>query len=401
MKVRSRETYWLLKNGLYASYPSLRHDHACDVLIVGGGITGSLMAYQFAQEGYKTILIDKRDISMGSTSATTALLQYEIDEPLFSLIENVGYDAAVDSYLGGIAAIERLGEIVSTLEIDCEFEYKRSVFVAHDTRSKNKLIRELDSRLNAGIKVRWLSGTELHEEFNVVGKAAILSEVAASADGYRLAHGLLAYASKNYDLEIFDHTAFESIKHDGQRSYVKTENECAITTRHIIYATGYETQGMLKDKIVDLISTYALVSEPLNVMPPHLKNTMFWNTEDPYLYMRTTPDNRILVGGGDESFQNAAKRDRLIDKKETLLMKKFSKFMPGVEIIPDFTWAGTFGTTKDALPYMGAHPDYPNSYFMLGFGGNGMTFSVMGMQILSDALAGRPNKFLHYYRFRR
>jgi glycine/D-amino acid oxidase-like deaminating enzyme len=101
MKLRSKEPYWLLKNGLINTYPSLQRNASCEVLVVGGGITGSLLAYQFSKEGYKTILIDKRDVSLGSTSASTSLLQYEIDEPLYSLIEKVGENAAVDTYSGG------------------------------------------------------------------------------------------------------------------------------------------------------------------------------------------------------------------------------------------------------------------------------------------------------------
>ena len=107
MRLRSKETYWLLKNGLLCSYPSLQKNISCEVLIIGGGITGALIAYQLSKEGYGTVLIDKRDIAMGSTSATTAMLQYEIDEPLYSLIDKVGENAAVDSYQEGVLAIDK------------------------------------------------------------------------------------------------------------------------------------------------------------------------------------------------------------------------------------------------------------------------------------------------------
>ena len=90
MKLRSGEPYWLLKNGIINSYPSLRENIACDVLVIGGGITGALIAFQLSGEGYKVVIIDKRDVSLGSTCATTALLQYEIDEPLYRLMDIVG-----------------------------------------------------------------------------------------------------------------------------------------------------------------------------------------------------------------------------------------------------------------------------------------------------------------------
>jgi glycine/D-amino acid oxidase-like deaminating enzyme len=117
--------------------------------------------------------------------------------------------------------------------------------------------------------------------------------------------------------------------------------------------------------------------------------------------MRSTQDNRILVGGEDEQFKNPERRDRLIEKKEEKLLQKITQKFEGLRLIPDYSWAGTFGITKDALPYIGEHPDFPNSYFVLAFGGNGITFSVMGMQILSDVMAGKHNKFLEYFRFKR
>src|SRR5690606_24187169 len=87
MDLKSNEPFWLVKNGIINSYPSLREDTDCDIPIVGGGITGSLIAHQCMEDGYKTLLIDKREIANGSSSATTSMLQYEIDTPLYELIK--------------------------------------------------------------------------------------------------------------------------------------------------------------------------------------------------------------------------------------------------------------------------------------------------------------------------
>jgi len=400
MRLRSKETYWLLKNGLIRPYPSLQKNISCEVLIVGGGITGCLMAYQLSQEGYKTVLIDKRDIAMGSTSATTAMLQYEIDEPLYSLIEKVGEKAAVDSYQGGVLAISKLKKIVRTVQANCGFKRKDSVYIANSLQDKEWLRKEFESRQRFLFDVKWLTSSQLMSLYGVVGDAAILSTAAATMDAYMLAHALLAYSIKHHGLKVYDHTIAEKVTYHEYNNSVVTDTEIVIECNKIVYASGYETQLMLRKSIVTLNSTYAFVSEPLKI-PQALKNTIFWNTQDPYLYLRSTADNRILVGGGDERFKNALRRDRLIDKKETFLLDSFKTLLPGLSLIPDFSWAGTFGVTKDALPYIGGHADYPNSYFVLGFGGNGITFSVMGMQIISDALAGKPNKFLEYFSFTR
>ena len=401
MKLRSGEAYWLLKNGIINSYPSLRENIVCDVLIVGGGITGSLIAFQLSGEGYKVVVIDKRDVSLGSTCATTALLQYEIDEPLYRLIDIVGKEAATDSYKEGIASIRKLERLVYKMGKDCGFESKASCYVAHDSESMERLSKEFESRHSMGIDVTWLTEWQLWNQYAVNGMGAILSRSGASVDSYRLAHNLIAYATRHYGLKVYDHTEAVDFEYDTRKNYVYTDDSFLITADSIVYATGYETKDLLNDKIVNLNSTYACVSEPIINLPKHLSNTIFWDTQDPYLYLRSTSDNRIIVGGADEPFHNAKRRDSIIEKKGFALMEMFGEFMPTMNIIPDFCWAGTYGVTKDSLPFIGPHPDFPRSYFVLGFGGNGITFSIMGMKIISDALAGRSNKFLEYFKFER
>jgi len=401
MKLRSGEAYWLLKNGIINSYPSLRENKTCEVLVVGGGITGSLMAFQLSGEGYKVVLIDKRDVSLGSTCATTALLQYEIDEPLYRLINKVGERAAVDSYKEGIASIQKIERIVNIVGTDCGFERKASCHIAHSQASMEWLSKEFEIRRSMGIKVKWLTELQLWNLYAVNGTGAILSKSGASVDSYRLAHNLLAYAVSHYGLEIYDHTEAAKIEYDSRKCYVYTDDAFLVTSDYIVNATGYEATDVLKENIVDLNSTYACISEQMSDMPNHLKEAVFWDTQDPYLYVRSTTDNRIIVGGADEPFKNAKRRDRIIEGKGMALTALLSELMPTVAFTPDFCWAGTFGATKDALPYIGPHPDFPRSYFVLGFGGNGITFSIMGMKIISDALAGRSNKFLDYFKFER
>ncbi|MFC3158748.1 FAD-dependent oxidoreductase [Chryseobacterium arachidis] len=130
MNLKSNEPFWLLKNGLISSYPSLKSDEECDVLIIGGGITGSLIAHQMITDGYKTILIDKRELCNGSTSATTSMLQYEIDTPLFELIEKIGKKGAVESYKACSDAIDKLEKLSKEIRSSSGFKRKKSLYFA-------------------------------------------------------------------------------------------------------------------------------------------------------------------------------------------------------------------------------------------------------------------------------
>ena len=125
MDLKSNEPFWLIKNGLIHSYPSLQEDLHCDVLIVGGGITGSLIAHQCVKEGYKTVLIDKREIGNGSSSATTSMLQYEIDTPLYQLNEIMGTAGAEACYHACAAAIDQLAAIAAEIKSKAGFKKKK------------------------------------------------------------------------------------------------------------------------------------------------------------------------------------------------------------------------------------------------------------------------------------
>ncbi|MEI9917813.1 MAG: FAD-binding oxidoreductase [Bacteroidota bacterium] len=401
MKLRSSETFWLLKNGLGFSYPSLKEDATCDVVVVGAGITGALMAFQLSSEGYNTILIDKNDVSQGSTSATTAILQYELDEPLYSLIDKVGEQAAVNTYLYGIEMIDWLARLVHQHHFDCGFEMKNSVYFSRNEKDIDWLQKEFECRRKHGLSVEWFSSTELSKHFFVNGAGAIVSEKAACVDAYALSHQLIHHAVINYGLRVFDHTGMQEVTTNGIQSVILTDNDCEITSKMVVYSTGYETQQFLREHVAKLVSTYAAVSEPLKVVPPSIYTSVFWDTSEPYFYMRTTTDGRVLVGGADEPFVNPTRRDELIERKEEELVELFKTAFPDMSITPDYSWAGTFGITKDSMPYIGTHAGYDNSFFVLGYGGNGITFSLMAMKMLSDHMAGRPNKFNEYFKFNR
>lgn len=402
MKLRSKEPYWLLKNGLRHSYPSLASDHTCDILVIGSGITGALIAYQLSKEGYKTTLIDKRDVATGSTSATTAMIQYEIDEPLHTLIEKVSKDTAVDSYHQGVAAIDKLEKIVKEIKSTCGFKRKGSLYIASKPDDNVWLQDEFYCRKENGLDVHWLDHVQLKNDFNLVGCGAIQSTAGASMDAYLLTHDLIRYAVEKYSLNVFDHSEVTNIEYlqNGCSARINT-SAITINCSRIVHSTGYESQNLISNKKVKLLSTYAFISEPLPELPGVLQQNILWDTDDPYLYARGTDDNRILVGGADEPFKNPLVRDSIIDSKEQDLLEKFKALLPGVNLTPDHAWAGTFGKTPDSLPYIGAHPDFPNSYFVLGFGGNGITFSVMGMQMISNALASKPDNLLNSFRFDR
>jgi glycine/D-amino acid oxidase-like deaminating enzyme len=400
MKLSSGYPLSLIKNGLLFSYPKLERDIKTDVLVLGGGISGALAAHYLIQEGIDCTLVDARTIGLGSTCASTSLLQYEIDTLLHQLIEMVGEKKAVRSYKLGTLAIAKLGAIAAKTGMR-DFEMKKSLYYAAYKKDISYLKKEFESRKSYGFKVKWLEEEQVFNQFGFSSPGGILSDVAATTDAYLLTHRLLQYNIIK-GLKVYDRTQVDSIKHERRSVQLKTQEKFLITAKKLVYATGYEVVDFISKPIVKLTSTYAIASEAFNSpIKPGKTDAVIWNTAKPYLYLRSTNDNRIIIGGRDEEFFSHFKRDKLIPEKTKQLQKDFKKIFPLIPFKTEFSWAGIFGSTKDGLPYIGTYKKLPNSFFALGFGGNGITFSQVAGEIIASLIKGKKNKDAGIFSFER
>ena len=214
-------------------------------------------------------------------------------------------------------------------------------------------------------------------------------------------HHLLQYNLKR-GLQVFDRTAADKITQSRSSVQIKTPEKFILKAKKIVYATGYEVVDFISKSILKLTSTYAVASESFNSRQKFdWGDTVFWNTAKPYLYLRTTKDNRIIIGGRDEEFFSHTKRDQLIVAKTRQLKNDFKKVFPQIPFKTEFSWAGVFGSTKDGLPYIGEYKKMQNSYFALGFGGNGITFSQVAGEIIATLIKGKKNKDVDIFSFER
>jgi Glycine/D-amino acid oxidases (deaminating) len=400
MDLHTESTYWLLKNGYDHSYPPLLSDIKTDVCILGAGITGALASYALQKAGLDVVVVDKRHPGMGSTAASTALLQYEIDAPLYKLIKTAGRNRAENAYLACRDAIQSIGDIVKKEKLSVGFSQLPSFQYASRKKDAIHLEEELSARQRIGLEVDWLDREEIEKRFKFPAPAGLLSKNGAQIGAFRMTHALLSRKATN--LHVFDTTKIISI--DCRKRGVRLRTRCGHTIRadKLVVACGYESQKLIPFKVVDLSTTYAFISKPVSPDLFWEHNALIWETKTPYLYMRTTPDNCVLVGGRDDKKPyDGKKRRRRLDRKIRGLLDDVQTLRPDLPLYPEFSWAGTFGGTKDALAYVGDIPSMANTYFILGFGGNGIVFSQTGAQIVRDRILGKENPLTDLYTFDR
>jgi len=388
MNLKSGAPFWVVKNGLTLSYPRLRENIQCDALVVGAGISGALIADQLARAGIGVCVIDQREAGWGSTSASTALLQYEIDTELQDLCKQFGVNDGVLAYKSCEAAVASLGALAEKLG-GIDFQSMQSLYFASRWYHKHRLENEAELRLSHGFKLEVLDRSALRARFGIDKPVGLLSAVAAEIDPYQLTHKLLA---RVVSLSGRVHARTELAGFESVRGGVlaRTESGLTIKCKNLILASGYEAQKWLDQRVASNRSSYAFVSEPMPGELGALKDTLVWESARPYIYMRRTGDERQLVGGEDDSLDIALRRDLQVERKAARLVKRVKALFPKLDLKVAFAWAGTFAETSDGLPFFGPHAQYgPRVHFAMAYGGNGMVYSLIAAELLRDKLLGK------------
>jgi glycine/D-amino acid oxidase-like deaminating enzyme len=402
MDLVSPQPFWLLKNGLPVLYPPLERDARCDVAVIGAGITGALIAETLSSAGHQVLVLDRRDVATGSTSASTALLQYEIDSHLTELEERYGELLARTAYLACYECIPLLEERVRRLGLDtCGLVRRDSIYLASRRGDAKRLEAEAEARERAGIPVELWLRADLLERLGIDRPCALHSTRAAQVDPYLLTHGLLAEVVKQGG-SVHDRTTVTSVDVVRSGVVLHTDRGPVVRANRLVIAAGYEAGKFIDLRgCVELNSSFALASEPLPSGSGWWRGAMIWESARPYLYAREDADGRVLIGGEDVPFRTPAARDAMIPAKAAKLERRFRKLMPSLQWEPAFAWAGTFAETHDGLAYIGAHRDHPLCYFALGFGGNGIVFSLIAAEVICAHLAGKIHPWALPFRFDR
>ncbi|TIX90672.1 FAD-binding oxidoreductase [Rhizobium sp. P44RR-XXIV] len=360
---------------------------AYDVIIVGAGISGALMAHALSGKNLRVLVVDRRSPVQGSSLASTAMIQHEIDVPLHVLQKTMGVREAQRVWQRSASAVEQLAGIVHDLNVKCSFQRKRTLFLAGEEYGSRALKAEWEARNEAGIGADLLGASMLREQFQIVRTAAIDSTISASANPAQLTAGVLRRVGM-HGTEIVSGVDIKDVRAFDEDVVLSTSEGALLSARHVVFCTGYEFLESLANKSQKVISTWALASRPKLKRPDWLDQYLVWEGSDPYLYFRSTPDGRVILGGEDENGEDAYKDEAKRARKTKALVEKLAD-LTGIAIgKPEFEWSAAFAVTPDGLPMIGRVPHMKNVFVTMGFGGNGITFSQIAAELIAGEILG-------------
>ncbi len=387
------QSLWRTSQGL--SVPSRawreRDSGIADVAIIGTGISGALTAFALLERGFSVTMLDRRHPLSGSTMASTALLQFELDVPLFELERRIGPRRAAAAYRRSLRAVHDLIDLVRVEGFSCALRPQASLYVAGESYGQRALKVEATRRDRLALPSEFIGRVRLREEFGIDRSAALLSnDGAARANPAQLTAALLRRCVE-WGARIWREANVVSITEQrrGASHFVQLDiaEGGTLFANAVVCCTGYEVPQSVSRRSHRIRSTWAIAAQSTRSVPPWLNDTVLWEAADPYLYLRADDAGNIIGGGRDERSASRYADATSLRGKARLLTGDITSLVPALQFRVTHAWAGAFGESPTGLPIIDRVPGYRRVHVVGGFGGNGITHSMIASQVLAAHFA--------------
>ncbi|OZM56690.1 FAD-dependent oxidoreductase [Lottiidibacillus patelloidae] len=380
------------------TYEQLNENISCDVLIIGAGCSGAHCAHYLSQFDLNVVVIDKREVARGSTVVSTALLQYIGDKMFHQLAHSFGEEIAALHHRLCKLAIDDIEKLSKTMDVNPHFQRRDSLLFSSSPDDVSMLKKEYNILKKYNFPVEWLTRQDIGKRYSFTKDAAITTLNDAEINPYIYTHNLINIAAKR-GVRVYERTEIIGKKLEKHNATLFTKNKRSVKAKHVIFATGYEYFQFKKERNTSLESSYALFTNQLteDTFYPWYKRSLIWETARPYLYIRTTNDNRVIIGGLDEPTSLAEIRDAKLINKKNKLIKVFNELFPTIKVRPEYYYAAFYGGTHDGLPMIGMYEELPHCYFLLCFGDNGLVYSNVMSKIIGDSIVKGTSEHLPIY----
>ncbi len=367
-------------------YPRLEQNLQVDVAIVGGGMTGITAALLLARAGKRVAVLEAKTVAEGVTGYTTGHMTAIIDTRYQTIASKFGDDGARLAAQSSYAAIDFVEQLIREFGIDCGFERHTGYLYSEDDKGVKDLRSEVETMQRIGLEGAFTDYVPL--PFPV--QAGIAFPRQAQIDAFRYVQAL-AKEAVNAGVQIFEHTRATNTQ-DGEPCSVPTEHGPVVTATDVIMATHAPLRNLLtlQQRIMPYRS-YVLVVRAERT-PEQMG--LYWDTYEPYHYTRAysaaEPD-LLIIGGEDHPTGQQDDTEEPYRRLEQYAQDRF-----GIKEIV-YRWSSQVYEPVDGLPLIGLQPFDKHVYIGTGYSGNGMTFSTVAAQIISDTVLGRSNPYAELY----
>lgn len=370
-------------------FPSLMNDISVDVCVVGGGIAGLTTAYLLMKEGKKVCVLELQEIGSGQTGQTTAQLCTALDTR-YSELEKIYEDAElVQIAQSHKEAINLVEKIILDEKIDCDMARVPGYLFCSPDDEENFLSHELKIAHHVGLTEVHATARAPLESFDT-GECLVFPNQ-LQIHPMKYLKGLTECLTRG-GVRIYTHTHVTSVQ-SGPEVYIQSLDGYGVHAQSAVIATNTPINNLLT--IHTKQAPYRTYVVGMKIPKGSVPLALFWDTEDPYHYIRVQPGSRydlLIVGGEDHK---TGQNDHPEQGFMNLIRWARHRFPMAQDVI--YEWSGQVMESMDRLAFLGRNPMEKNVYIITGDSGNGTTHATIGAMIIRDQIAGRKNPWESLY----
>jgi len=363
--MRAADSVWSITTDS-KSRPALEGDISTDVLVIGGGMCGILVAHRLVQSGIRSVVVEAKSIGSGITKNTTAKITAQHGLIYSDLIRDLGTEKARQYYEANAQAIQRYRALAR--QFPCDLEDTTAYVYA--TNSRQKLEHESAAYSRLGIKARFQENLPL--PFKTTG--------ALGMEGQAQFHPLKLLYALARDLDIYENTFVSNIK-----GRVAITSKGRIKANNIVLATHYP---LINIPGLYFMKLYQHRSYVIALKNATILDGMYVDYREDGHSFRTY-DNLLFIGGGDHKTGKHG-------GGYAALCKLAKRAYP--HATEKYHWATQDCMSLDKVPYIGRHrAGSENLYVATGFNKWGMSGAMVAAELLTDLIVTGKSDLTELY----
>ena len=386
--------FWNENIGIIQKYPYVSKDRLCDVLVIGGGISGALTAYMQAKQGVKVIVVDKNILGYGATIATDGILMRRIDvtdNKCLKQLEQKAIDKCNDLCSNGVDDIIKIIEEISKDE-DCKKYIDKLQFKQLDLMGYSEKIMSKIPMYKMFEKIgKQNRNAEYLEEDPVINlrTGMVIPNGGAIVNPYLLTQLIFMYLSKKDNVEIYENSCIDKIHPIDDKVECITDNRFKIYSKCAIITTGINALKYMSEEDFIVNKIFTIVTDSVTGLDNNNINVVAKDIASANSIVTFTNDKRIILSGElckesikdfDERYMKSFEKGKY--KKLYVHLNKLINLPVAPKIVSCFY--GTYLETKDMLPVIDELYLLPNVYCNVAGGRNGIVFSMIGANMLKN-----------------
>jgi len=351
-----------------------------DVVIIGGGIVGSSIAYHLTAAGCKNVLVIERETAQGKGSTGTSMggvrAQFSTPVNIQMSLYSIPFYASFDERLGYPGGYRPQGYL----------------FCATHERHLAYLRANYEKQVVLGLKnVRMISAEEIRGTFPQLRSDDIIGGSFCSTDGfvdpYSAMVGFMSWAA-DHGATLWKHADVTGIKRDGRQIIEVETTRGPIATHKVVNAAGAWAAGIARMAGVDLpvepLRRMLVPTEPFDQFPHTAP--MIIDMSNGFHFR---PESLgFLLAWNDPEETPGFKTDFEPSFIEKILTRAADRvpIFENLAVNPKRAWAGLYEMTPDHHPILGEAPGVPGFFLANGFSGHGVMHAPATGKILSDLI---------------